>query len=313
MDIYRSFLKRLIDIVLSLLFIVFFFPCFLVILIILCVTTRCKPFFFQERLGYQNRVFRLIKFRKLKDGVDVRRKHTKEDLTKFGSFLVKTSLDELPQFINILLGQMSFIGPRPLLSIYYPYYTPRELKRHNVRPGLTGWAQVHGRQFVKWEERFDYDLFYVDNLSFWLDVKILYLTVKYFIKPPEIERKGKQLPRLFRYRAFIRMPWHRDDVVSLKALFSKGETQVLAREFDMVKDVLLQRHNNDFFVLIDDYQHRYNSFVYVKITGQTAKIVDYYISDTCFLPPGQMRQKYRQMIEKYLLDMGHGHCKLEWD
>ena len=140
--------------------------------------------FQQERVGYNNKIFSIYKFRtmKLETHQNGRELKDKERLTKVGRIVRKLSLDELPQLWNILKGDMSFIGPRPLLVRYYPYYTDEELRRHDVRPGITGLAQIHGRSHAQWDERLRYDLEYVDNLSLGMDCKVLYLTINKVIK-----------------------------------------------------------------------------------------------------------------------------------
>ncbi|MTW00507.1 sugar transferase [Pseudoduganella ginsengisoli] len=132
-------------------------------------------FFRQTRPGLHGKPFELVKFRSMTDEVH---KLDSERITPFGQFLRSTSLDEIPQLWNVLKGDMSLIGPRPLLMSYLPLYTPEQMRRHNVRPGISGWAQVNGRCAVSWEEKFRLDIWYVDNQSFWLDVKIFFLTIK---------------------------------------------------------------------------------------------------------------------------------------
>lgn len=137
--------------------------------------------FRQKRPGKDGKIFTVYKFRTMKEKTadeDGNPLSDMERMTKIGSFLRKTSLDELPQFVNVLKGEMSFIGPRPLLCEYLPLYTPEQMRRHEVRPGITGWAQVNGRNAISWEEKFSYDVYYVDNMSLSLDVKILFRTVK---------------------------------------------------------------------------------------------------------------------------------------
>ena len=137
--------------------------------------------FCQKRPGKDGKVFTVYKFRTMKEKTVDDNGNPLSDMermTGIGSFLRKTSLDELPQFVNVLKGEMSFIGPRPLLCGYLPLYTPEQMRRHEVRPGITGWAQVNGRNAISWEEKFSYDVYYVDNMSFALDVKILFKTIK---------------------------------------------------------------------------------------------------------------------------------------
>lgn len=142
-------------------------------------------FFVQQRIGYKNQPFYIIKFKTMRDLRDVQGNLLPDEqrMTRFGKFLRKTSLDELPQLINILKGEMRLVGPRPLLPEYLPLYTPQQLKRHNVKPGITGWAQINGRNALTWKEKFELDIWYVENRSFWLDLKILWFTfLKIFIK-----------------------------------------------------------------------------------------------------------------------------------
>ncbi|MBQ4307830.1 MAG: sugar transferase [Lachnospiraceae bacterium] len=177
---YKRFIKRLLDIVFSLSMLIILSP-LLAVLIVLVRVSIGSPFFFtQERPGYQEKVFKLYKFRTMTDGRDAQGKllPDRDRLTKVGLFLRKTSLDELPELINILKGEMSFIGPRPLLKEYLPWYTEREKLRHTVRPGLTGLAQASGRNLVDWDRRFALDVEYVENLTFAMDVKVLKMTVK---------------------------------------------------------------------------------------------------------------------------------------
>lgn len=176
---YRSFFKRLIDILVSLLILTAALPLLVVTMLLLSFYNRGKMFFIQERPGINGRSFKIIKFKTMND-----RKDEKGDLlpdhirlTSFGKFVRKTSIDELPQLINVLKGDISLIGPRPLLMEYLPLYSQKQARRHEVRPGITGWAQVNGRNAISWEKKFEYDVYYVDNLSFALDLKIFFLTI----------------------------------------------------------------------------------------------------------------------------------------
>ena len=177
---YAKYMKRLLDILLSLTILIVLSPLFLV----LCILVRSKlgsPIFFkQERPGLHEKIFTMYKFRTMTDKRDAEGNllPDKDRLTKFGKLLRATSLDELPEFFNILKGDMSFIGPRPLLVSYLPYYTETEALRHTVRPGLTGLAQVSGRNFLDWDRRLAKDVEYVKGLSFQMDLKVLFLTVK---------------------------------------------------------------------------------------------------------------------------------------
>lgn len=177
---YERFIKRILDFTLSLIALAVLLPLMLVLMVLGAIKMKGNPFFTQLRPGKDGKIFKLIKFRSMtcekdKDGNllpdDVR-------LTRYGEILRSTSLDELPELLNILKGDMSIVGPRPLLVQYLPLYNEEQRHRHDVRPGLTGWAQVNGRNSITWEDKFRYDVWYVRNISFILDVKILFLTVK---------------------------------------------------------------------------------------------------------------------------------------
>ncbi|WP_051891301.1 sugar transferase [Chryseobacterium sp. JM1] len=177
---YKLFIKRIIDFILALIFLLIFSPIFLFVMIGLWMVNQGSPFFFQKRAGKNDQIFKIIKFKTMNDKKDsdgVLLPDT-ERLTSFGSFVRKTSLDELPQFFNILKGEMSLIGPRPLLPEYLEFYSEYHKRRHWVRPGITGLAQVKGRNQMKFSERFNNDVYYVENLSLTLDIKIIFLTVK---------------------------------------------------------------------------------------------------------------------------------------
>ena len=177
---YARYIKRIVDIIISLLVIIIFCWLYLILAILVRVKLGSPILFKQARPGKDEKVFNLYKFRTMTDKRDAEGKllPDKDRLTKFGNFLRKSSLDELPEFFNILKGDMSFIGPRPLLVEYLPYYTEREKLRHTVRPGLTGLAQVSGRNTVDWDTRFEIDAQYVENLNFLMDLKVIGLTFK---------------------------------------------------------------------------------------------------------------------------------------
>lgn len=178
---YKRVGKRLIDIVLSGAGLLFLWPLLLLLAVIGWIKMKGNPFFTQTRPGKGEKFFKLIKFRSMTCEKDKDGKDLPDDvrLTKYGKLLRSTSLDELPELINIFIGDMSFVGPRPLLPEYLPYYTEEERRRHEVLPGLTGWAQINGRNAISsWEERFAYDLEYVENVSLWMDIKIVFLTVR---------------------------------------------------------------------------------------------------------------------------------------
>lgn len=181
--VYSKYIKRALDFIISLLALTVLSPLLLVLTLVGAVKMRGNPFFVQERPGRNGRVFRLIKFRsmtnKKKNGELL---PDEERLTGYGRFLRRTSLDELPELWNILVGHMSIVGPRPLLVKYLPLYNEHQARRHEVRPGLTGWAQVNGRNSITWEQKFDYDVWYVDHLSFVLDFRIVMMTVRSVLK-----------------------------------------------------------------------------------------------------------------------------------
>ena len=181
--VYSKYIKRVLDFIISLLALTVLSPLLLVLTLVGAVKMRGNPFFVQERPGRNGRVFRLIKLRSMtnekKNGELL---PDEERLTGYGRFLRRTSLDELPELLNILVGHMSIVGPRPLLVKYLPLYNEHQARRHEVRPGLTGWAQVNGRNSITWEQKFDYDVWYVDHLSFALDFRIVMMTVRSVLK-----------------------------------------------------------------------------------------------------------------------------------
>ena len=185
---YRKFFKRFLDIIISLIFILCFWWLYLIIAILVRMKLGSPVLFKQDRPGLNEKIFKMYKFRTMTDEKDKNGilLSDAERLTKFGKFLRSTSLDEIPEFFNILRGDMSLIGPRPLLVEYLNYYTDDEKKRHNVRPGISGWAQVNGRNSLSWEEKFKYDIEYVEKLSFLFDFKIVLLTIKKVIKREDI-------------------------------------------------------------------------------------------------------------------------------
>ena len=177
---YRHFLKRLIGIMGALLAIVLLSPLFIVVTVWLHFANKgAGAFFFQTRIGKGEKPFRLIKFKSMTDERDGNGEllPDAQRLTRAGKFVRSTSIDELPQLFNILKGDMAFIGPRPLLPVYLPYYTRRESHRHDVRPGISGWAQVNGRKNITWDHKLECDVYYVEHLTMWLDIKIFFLTV----------------------------------------------------------------------------------------------------------------------------------------
>ena len=176
---YKFFLKRAIEFILSLAGLVFLMPIYLVIIVMVRINLGSPIFFKQERPGLNNKVFNIYKFRTMTNEHDNYGNLLPDEtrLTNFGRFLRSTSLDELPSLWSVLKGDMSLIGPRPLLVEYLPFFSEKQARRHEVRPGITGWAQVNGRNAISWEEKFELDVWYVDNLSIILDIKIIWLTI----------------------------------------------------------------------------------------------------------------------------------------
>lgn len=172
------FVKRLLDITISLIALIFLLPLMSLIYLSVRINLGSPAFFLQERVGKDNKIFKIIKFRTMKNSTDKNGNllSDNERVTKFGSFLRSFSLDELPELINILKGDMSLVGPRALLVQYLGLYNDEQIRRHEVLPGLTGWAQINGRNSITWSEKFKLDVWYVDNWSLWLDIKIFFLT-----------------------------------------------------------------------------------------------------------------------------------------
>ena len=172
------FVKRLLDITISLIVLIFLLPLMSLIYLSVIINLGSPAFFLQERVGKDNKIFKIIKFRTMKNSTDKNGNllSDNERVTKFGSFLRSFSLDELPELINILKGDMSLVGPRALLVQYLGLYNDEQIRRHEVLPGLTGWAQINGRNSITWSEKFKLDVWYVDNWSLWLDIKIFFLT-----------------------------------------------------------------------------------------------------------------------------------------
>lgn len=197
---YTKWFKRVIDFLLSLIALVILSPVLLVLIVVGTIMMKGNPFFTQLRPGKiskktgEERIFKLVKFRSMSNKKDGEGKllPDKDRLNKYGRFLRASSLDELPELWNILKGDMSIIGPRPLAVQYLPYYTEEERKRHLVRPGLSGWAQVNGRTAASWEQRFKCDVEYVNNISFSFDVKIIFLTIIKVLKRADIVEAGSQ-------------------------------------------------------------------------------------------------------------------------
>ena len=181
---YRNIFKPLLDKILALIIFLILSPIFLFNLIVLVVLYRSFPFFIQERPGLNGKIFKIIKFKTMND-IKFENEgplSDEERISKFGWFLRKTSLDEIPQLLNILKGDMSLVGPRPLLPKYLDLYTQKQKKRHNIKPGITGWAQINGRNLLDWDKKIEYDIWYTENISFYLDVKIFFLTIVKVLK-----------------------------------------------------------------------------------------------------------------------------------
>ncbi|WP_026506442.1 sugar transferase [Butyrivibrio sp. MC2013] len=189
---YRRIVKRFIDIIISLMILVLFCWLYLILAIMVRVKLGSPVLFKQDRPGYKGRVFKMYKFRTMSDKRDENGEllPDEERLGTFGKWLRSTSMDELPEFINILKGDMSFIGPRPLLVSYLPLYSAEQARRHDVRPGLTGYAQVHGRNSISWKEKFQLDVWYVDHISFITDLRIVLDTVRTVVKREGISQEG---------------------------------------------------------------------------------------------------------------------------
>ena len=182
--IYGQTIKRTIDFVVSLAGIVIVFPFCLVLVPLISASNKGPVLFVQKRPGLGGRLFRLMKFKTMSDRTDDKGCLLPDNkrLTRIGRFMRSLSIDELPQLINVIRGEMSLVGPRPLLPEYMPFYNKNQARRHEVRPGITGWAQVNGRNAISWEEKFDLDVWYVDNISFRLDIKILFMTLLKVLK-----------------------------------------------------------------------------------------------------------------------------------
>jgi lipopolysaccharide/colanic/teichoic acid biosynthesis glycosyltransferase len=198
---YKSFLKSFLDFLISLIGLIFLSPLFILLSIYLYFENKEAGIFFtQKRPGKNEKIFRVIKFKTMTDEKDKDGNLLSEAqrLTKVGRFIRSISLDEIPQLINVLKGDMSLIGPRPLLVQYLPLYSSVQARRHEVRPGITGWAQVNGRNAISWEQKFNYDVWYVDNISFNLDVKIIFMTFLKVLKHEGINQEGQVTMEFFK-------------------------------------------------------------------------------------------------------------------
>ena len=181
---YNSYVKPVCDFIFAVTLLILSLPVTISVAIILALMNRGKVFFVQRRPGKQGRIFKIIKFKTMNDKKDAEGNLLPDDkrLTGIGKFVRRTSLDEIPQLINVIKGDMSLVGPRPLLVEYLPLYNERQGRRHEVRPGITGWAQVNGRNAISWEQKFDYDVWYVEHQSFGLDMKIVWMTFRKVFK-----------------------------------------------------------------------------------------------------------------------------------
>jgi lipopolysaccharide/colanic/teichoic acid biosynthesis glycosyltransferase len=197
---YKLYCKRLIDIVIGFLALLFLSPLLIIVGVLLFIINNGNPFFFQKRPGKKGIVFSIIKFKTMNDKKDNTGNllPDAERMTKVGSLIRKTSLDEIPQLINVIKGDMSLIGPRPLLVQYIDLYNDFQKRRHEVRPGITGWAQVNGRNAISWEQKFQYDVWYVDNCNFSTDVKIIFKTIKKVFLRDGITMEGQATTEFFK-------------------------------------------------------------------------------------------------------------------
>lgn len=191
--IYKNYIKPTIDFTVALVVFLLLSPIFVIVMVGLFFSNQGKPFFFQLRPGKDERIFKIVKFKTMNDKKDENGEllPDSERMTPIGSFIRKTSLDEIPQLLNVIKGDMSLVGPRPLLPKYLPLYNEEQRRRHEVKPGITGWAQVNGRNAISWTKKFEFDTWYVDNVSFFLDLKIVLLTVKKVFIREGISQEGE--------------------------------------------------------------------------------------------------------------------------
>jgi undecaprenyl phosphate N,N'-diacetylbacillosamine 1-phosphate transferase len=198
--VFRAYIKPFFDKFIAFIGLIIAMPILLMVTVLLAWANSGNPFFFQLRPGKNEKIFKLIKFKTMNDKKDSfgNLLSDAERLTKIGKFIRKTSLDELPQLINVLKGDMSLVGPRPLLVEYLPLYNERQKRRHNVKSGITGLAQVNGRNAISWKQKFEYDVQYVDEISFWGDMKILFLTVLKVFKSDGISQHGEATMQPFK-------------------------------------------------------------------------------------------------------------------
>lgn len=192
-------IKRLFDLTIAMTALILLFPLMIITFFFVRIKLGPPVIFCQVRPGIYNQPFKMLKFRSMRDAVDHNGNVLPDDmrLTRFGKILRSTSLDELPGLINVLKGDMSIVGPRPLLMQYLPLYSERQARRHHVRPGITGWAQVNGRNAISWNDKFEFDVWYVDNQSIWLDIKIIFMTVKKVFFREGITSAGEATTKFF--------------------------------------------------------------------------------------------------------------------
>ena len=190
---YKNLFKPILDVVAAIVLMIMMSPVFIIILLILLVVNKGKPFFFQSRPGKERKPFTIIKFRTMNDSRDQQGNLLPDSqrMSAIGKWIRSTSLDELPQLINVIKGDMSFVGPRPLLMEYLPLYNDYQDQRHEVKPGITGWAQVNGRNAITWKEKFDYDIYYIRRISFILDCTIILKTIIKVFNRSDINRSGE--------------------------------------------------------------------------------------------------------------------------
>ncbi|MCC6289115.1 MAG: sugar transferase [Chitinophagaceae bacterium] len=196
---YRLFFKRFLDVVLATIIFIIALPVFFIVAVLLYFSNRGKAFFFQKRPGKNEKIFQVIKFKTMNDRKDAQGQLLPdgERITALGRFVRNASLDEIPQLINVIKGDMSIVGPRPLLVSYLPLYNSEQKKRHHVRPGITGWAQVNGRNSISWEKKFELDVWYVEHYSLSVDIRILYLTILKVLKREGIDAESNVPMRPF--------------------------------------------------------------------------------------------------------------------
>jgi undecaprenyl phosphate N,N'-diacetylbacillosamine 1-phosphate transferase len=198
--VYKTIIKRCFDLATGVIVFILVSPLFLLIIILLLIFNRMRVFFVQSRPGKNGTPFNIIKFKTMNDKLNAKGELLPDAnrLTAFGKFIRKTSLDEIPQLLNVIKGDMSLVGPRPLLLEYMPLYSYEQNRRHDVKPGITGWAQVNGRNAITWEQKFEYDVWYVDNISFKLDMKILNMTVMKVFKSEGVNADGHVTMEVFK-------------------------------------------------------------------------------------------------------------------